>query len=318
MPPLFSIIIPVRTTTPYLKETLTKLEHQTFKQFEVLVITDKISKSPNPALKRNLGAKLAKGSILAFLDDDSYPDIHWLQNAIAIFDSNIKISALVGPCLTPPTDSFSQQASGLVWQSWLGSGGAGQFRNAVSHSRYVDDYPSVNFLIKKKDFKAIGGFPQNHWPGEDTLLCLNLTKSNPQSILYHPKIFVYHHRRSVILPHLHQIRRYAIHRGHFARIYPDNSRKLGYFVPTIFLIYLLTIYFTNFYWPLFIYLTLLLLTFFQFILTKNNFLASIFAIVTIPITHLYYGALFIYGFFLPSLNFVPHSINKQTHTYIGG
>lgn len=57
---LFSIIIPVREENDYLNETKQKLSKQTYKNFELLVITDKISKSPNPCIKRNLGAKLAK------------------------------------------------------------------------------------------------------------------------------------------------------------------------------------------------------------------------------------------------------------------
>ncbi len=314
----FSIIIPIRTPNAYLKETLSYLKKQTQKNFEVLVITDKISKTPNPAQKRNLGAKMAKGKYLAFLDDDSYPEKSWLKNAQKYLEKNKNIAAVCGPCLTPKNDNIYQKASGLVWGSLLGSGGAGTYRNNISKARFVDDFPSVNLIVKKTDFDKIKGFDTHHWPGEDTILCLNIIQKLNKKIYYHPSIKVFHHRREVILKHLHQITRYALHRGLFARIYPDNSRKIGYFGPSVFFIYIITLPITKIYFPLNLYLFLLFITFLDFLIKKNSLYLSFLASITIPITHLYYGFLFIKGFFSKNLNFIPHKINKKTGKYIGG
>lgn len=315
--PLFSIIIPVRTETAYLRETLKKLKQQTFRSFEVLVITDKISGPVSPAIKRNLGAKKSHGQYLAFLDDDSYPDKNWLKNASSLFSKDI--AALCGPCLTPPTDSLAQQASGLVWSSFLGSGGAGFYRNSIAPKRFVDDFPSVNLIVKKEDFIKINGFDTHHWPGEDTILCSNLVYKLHKKILYHPSIRVYHHRRSVIIPHLQQITRYALHRGNFARIYPKTSFRLGYLVPSFFSLYLISlIFFHPFYYllPLFLYLFLLFITFASFLVSGFSFLVSFLASITIPATHIYYGILFIIGFFSSHLDFTPHKTNETG--YVGG
>jgi len=318
----FSIIIPVRVETPYLRETLKHLHQQSYQNFEILVITDKISHKSNPAFKRNLGAKMAKGRFLAFLDDDSYPDKNWLKNAYQYLQTE-NMAAVCGPCLTPLDDDIFQKASGLVWSSYLGSGGAGTYRNQISSARFVDDYPSVNLIVKKTSFDRVKGFDTHHWPGEDTILCLNLTHQLHQKIYYHPSIIVYHHRRSVIVPHLQQITRYALHRGNFARIFPKTSLRLGYLIPSFFLLYCLLLPFFIFRFsfliiPLIFYFILLLKTFLKLIFQKNNFYSSFLAIITIPLTHLYYGALFIRGFFTPNLNFKPHKVDKINQHYVGG
>ena len=315
--PLFSIIIPVRSETDYLKETLLELKKQSFKSFEVLVITDKISGPVSPAIKRNLGAKKAKGQYLAFLDDDSYPSKDWLKHASKLFSQNI--AALCGPCLTPPSDNIFQKASGLVWSSYLGSGGAGTYRNSIKSKRFVDDFPSVNLIVKKSDFDKVNGFDTHHWPGEDTILCSNLVYKLNRKILYHPKIIVYHHRRNVIIPHLQQITRYALHRGNFARIYPKTSFRLGYLLPSIFSLYLISlIFFHPIYYliPLFLYIFLLFLTFTTYLINHSSIYLSALATITIPATHLYYGILFIIGFLSKKLDFIPHQTNEQG--YIGG
>lgn len=338
---VFSIIIPVRSSNPYLEETLKKLKTQSFKDFEVLVVTDKVSLKQGssihqlgPSFKRNLGAKMAKGQYLAFLDDDSYPSKNWLKNANKILSNKPDIAAVCGPCLTPPTDNYLKQASGLVWSSWLGSGGAGTYRNRPQKSRFVQDYPTVNLIVKKIDFESIGGFNNNFWPGEDTILCLDLVKKLKKKIFYHPSILVYHHRRDIIVPHLQQITRYAIHRGHFVKIYPETSFKIGYFAPSLFTLYLIilitinSLKLLNFYLPIYIniiskiplylYLSILLFTFFKFIYQKNKIKTSFLAIITIPLTHIYYGILFMSGLFKKQLNFQPHQVDKKTGKYIGG
>jgi glycosyltransferase involved in cell wall biosynthesis len=323
--PLFSIIIPVRQINPYLKETLLQLKKQTVTNFEILVITDKISGSANPSEKRNLGAQKSKGDYLVFFDDDSYPSNNYFKNAQKLVNQHPDYAAFCGPCLTPPKDNIFQKASGLVWSSWLGSGGAGVYRNSVQRSRFVDDYPSVNLIIKKEYFNLARGFDTSYWPGEDTVLCLNLTKKLHQKIFYHPLITVYHHRRSVIIPHLQQITRYAIQRGYFAKKFPQTSFKIGYLLPSFFVLYLLllaisyfTIKYNMLYLPLYLYLSILIITFIQLILTKNKITTCFLAIFTIPLTHLYYGILFLYGLSKKGVQFKPHQLDLKTGKYIGG
>lgn len=50
---------------------------------------------------------------------------------------------------------------------------------------------------------------------------------------------VWHHRRAGLIEHLKQVGGYAIHRGYFAKKYPETSRKILYFIPSIFVAFVL-------------------------------------------------------------------------------
>ncbi|RJR24499.1 glycosyltransferase [Candidatus Microgenomates bacterium] len=339
--PKASVIIPVRTITPYVRETVDHLLRQTEKNFEIIVVTDKkeelkgvmviASGQPTPSFKRNLGAKKAKGEILAFLDDDSYPCKDWLKNALRIFNDRSlsdhrPLTAVCGPTLTPPHDNIFQKASGCVWSSFLGSGGAGVYRNRVKERREVDDFPSVNLLVKKKDFEKVSGFDINHWPGEDTKLCLDLT-SLGKKIIYDPGVLVYHHRRAVIVPHLKQISRYALRRGHFAKIFPKTSLRIGYLLPS-FLAYgllfglgaILLFPFLAFFYLSFlaIYFIALFLTGLEVQIREKDLRITILTIISIFLTHLVYGFLFPIGFLQKELKTVAHQVDEKRKVYIGG
>lgn len=242
---MISVIIPCRTKADLCPELLPALKNQSVKPLEVLIITDKICPK-SPAEKRDWGAKKSVGSVLTFIDSDAYPDRNWLKNALKLLN-NPQIAAVCGPGLTPPSDSIRQKISGLVWSTRIGSGPY-TYRNRQASPRFVDDYPSFNLLVKKKDFLVINGFDTQFWPGEDTKLCHDLVYQLNRQILYHPNIIVYHHRRPIFLPHLQQISRYGFQRGRFVRLFPQTSRRLSYFLPlllpAIFPFYLLALFLT--------------------------------------------------------------------------
>jgi len=339
---IVSVIIPVRTITPYVRETVGHLRQQTAKDFETIIVTDKKEKlsevtvigsgEPTPAYKRNLGAKKAKGQVIAFLDDDSYPSKDWLKNAEALFSdqslitNNRSLAAVCGPALTPPADNFFQKVSGLVWGSWLGSGGAGTYRNRVMKRREVRDFPSVNLLIRKKDFFSVGGFDINHWPGEDTKLCLDLIKRG-KKIIYDPEILVFHHRRPVFSSHLKQVSRYALRRGLFARIFPETSFQVGYFIPSFFTYGLILGFLASFFnsqirfifnGALVLYLSLLFITALIVFFREKNVLLALAVMPAIAATHLVYGFLFPWGYLQRELKTVPREIDLKKKAYLGG
>ncbi len=333
-----SIIIPTRTISIYLKESIPYLKKLDYEAYEVLILTDdvetydglpknfKIISTGNvgPAEKRNLALKFASCDILAFLDDDAFPEFDWLDNAVKDF-SDLNICAVAGPSITPKKVSIKEEASGEVLASDLTSGGT-TYRHKKGKRMFVDDYPTVNLLVRFDDFKRIGGFDPEFWPGEDTKLCLDLINKTGKKILYDPEVVVYHHRRELFKPHLKQISRYGVHRGQFARIFPETSRKLQYFIPSLFILGLVFGPVLSLVNRWFLYFYLLALISYIFILLfetarvlnkKKNFLLTFYFLEGVVATHVVYGYSFLYGLFVrPKLNL--RAVDKKKGKFLEG
>lgn len=314
-----SVIIPARKIDDYLRrETVPALRKQTHQNFELIIVPDKYEEKEefpsfarvlpswpktSPGDKRDLAVKKARGDIIAFTDDDAYPDKNWLKNAIPYFQ-NPKIAAVCGPGITPPTDNLGEKVSGWVWGSTLGAKAVGTHRCRPEAKRYLDDFPAFNLIVRKSDFLAVSGFNTHFWPGEDTKLCYKLVYELGKKIIYDPKTLVYHHRRPVFIPHLIQIARYGIHRGYLARTLPKTSRRVGYFMPSVFVIWLLLgpifLFFLKsllpfYFLPILAYLLLLLVTSIRVFRGEKNLKASFLLMLAIFTTHLVYGVMFAKG-----------------------
>ncbi|MFA4999786.1 MAG: glycosyltransferase [Patescibacteria group bacterium] len=244
-----SFIIPVKAINDYIREAIPKILAIGRDDYEIIIYPDEINDETwpktrqiatghcGPAEKRTRAIKDAVGEILVFIDDDAYPANDFLE----ILDENFKnekVKAVGGPALTPPDDSFWAKVSGAVFLSAL-SGGNPERYVPIGASRLVNDWPSVNFSIRKAVFAELGGFASEFWPGEDTKLCLDLIKKYPDGIIYDPKLIAYHHRRPGLKKHLKQIAGYGVHRGFFAKKYPETSCRLKYFIPSLFLLFVI-------------------------------------------------------------------------------
>ncbi|MCL2104628.1 MAG: glycosyltransferase [Kiritimatiellaeota bacterium] len=207
-------------------------ELQNFRTLELSILpTGKV----RPAEKRNIGIRAARGEVVAFLDDDAYPVPNWLEHAVKYF-SLPDVGGVGGPGVTPPGDPFMAQAGGRVYANLFVSGNY-RYRYVGDRVRpNVDDYPSCNLFVRTDLLRAIGGYRTDFWPGEDTILCADVVLRQKKRIVYDPWAIVYHHRRPLFLPHLRQVGRYALHRGHFAKRFPETSFRLSYLIPTLFVL----------------------------------------------------------------------------------
>lgn len=306
---LISIIIPLKRDVGYLKPCVEACLAQKEVALEIIVLPDEllgwndsriiveVTGAVSPARKRNRGAQLSKGEILAFIDDDTRPQPGWLEAALRHF-SDPKIAAVGGPSITSSNDPYWAQVSGAAYESWMMSG-AERRRYIPKQECDVEDFPSCNLLVRRSAFEEIGGFGTDFWPGEDTEFCLALIKKGYR-IRYEPKALIEHHRRASLEGHFKQLANYGLHRGYFAKRYPETSLRFQYFLPSILVIVGLAMLIFSFQGNQTACFLLSTLTLFYFFLTGLSLVKKsprlIFgAIYVILLSHIVYGISFIRG-----------------------
>jgi len=325
--PLVSVIIPLREISYFLIfENLPAFEKQSIKQFEVIVLPNEqtlydltllkqykwlrivpTGTVTRPAMKRDIGAKQAKATILAFLDDDAFPTKNWIEMGIRSL-KNKSVVASGGPGKIPPNAGSWELSFDQVLTSFVGSGGL-DYRFTEGKKRFVDDFPSMNFFIKNETFKKLGGFNNDYWPGEDSKLCNDIVYKENKKILYDPNIVVFHHRRNALYDFLKQHANYGFHRGAFFAQGDSNSKRIAYLLPSLFIIYVLFLSVISvpillfnvkigllFFTPFMLYVLLILSIFFRACVKTKSVSVALRSAITIGAMHTAYGILFFRGF----------------------
>lgn len=311
----FTIIIPVKDINDYVRENVAHIMKLNMADWEVYILPN--NEEPNqwddsrinvvatgrvsPGKKRDTGARLAKGDALVFLDDDSYPDPRLLDTAKKFLQDE-GVVAIGGPGVTPPNDTLLQRVSGAVFLSKL-SGGFPERYVSIGKPREVEEWPSVNLIVRREAFIEVGGFDSDFWPGEDSAMCSKLRQISGCKVLYVPEMLVWHHRRLGFWAHVKQIGAYGLHRGYLARIGSTSSQKLFYFVPSAFFVFACLSFFARLYGPEVNIVFLLGWMAYALALIKawidirkwESLLVSSLAVAYIFPTHLSYGFNFIRG-----------------------
>ncbi len=146
------------------------------------------------------------------------------------------VIAVGGPGVTPPARSAarSKQAEPCTCRRSCPRGY--MYRYLPDRPRDVDDYPSCNLLVRREPFLRARSAVPAVLARRRHQTCLLLTKSGASESFTSPAAVVFHHRRSLFWGHFRQVWNYAVHRGFFAKRYPETSLRPAYFVPSAFLV----------------------------------------------------------------------------------
>lgn len=213
--PDVSIVIPVHDHFDVTYVCLAALQFAaTTASFEVIVVDDGSSDAtlrlndiaPGVTVLRNgtaqgfvaacnRGAAEARGRYIFFLNNDTEPTAHFLDELIFAFE-NFADVGLVGSRLIYP-DGQLQEAGGIVWNSgnpWNYGRLGNVYDPRFSYSRQCDYVSGAAIMIDKALWNEVGGFSQEFMPAyfEDTDLAFKVRAAG-RKVMLAPLSIVVHH-----------------------------------------------------------------------------------------------------------------------------
>jgi len=233
--PFISVVICSCNGSLTIRECLEGLMKLNYPFYEVIVINDgstdatpkiaaefnvKLISTVNNGLSaaRNLGAEVARGDIISYIDDDAIPDPDWLLY-LATFFMNTSYVAVGGPNIAPKDVT-------LIAECVDHSPGAPS--HVLITDMEAEHIPGCNFSIRKKELEELGGFDkQFRAAGDDVDLCWRITEAG-WKIGFSPGAMVWHHRRRTIKSYWRQQFGYGKAEALLERKWPQKYNNIGH------------------------------------------------------------------------------------------
>jgi GT2 family glycosyltransferase len=233
--PRISVVVCTYNGRRTIGECLAALERLDYPDYEVIVVDDgstdgagtlaswyrcRLIRTPNQGLSnaRNRGLAAATGSIVAYLDDDAYPDAHWLRY-LALTFVGTSFAGVGGPNLPPPGDG---------WIADCVAHAPGNPVHVLLSDREAEHIPGCNMAFRKAALMAVGGFdPQFRTAGDDVDLCWRLTDAG-FTLGFNPAAMVWHHRRGSTRAYWKQQRGYGRAEGMLELKWPARHDQDGH------------------------------------------------------------------------------------------
>ena len=250
----YSFIIPVYNRPEEVDELLDSLTHQTFRDFEVLVIEDgsaipckdivekyddllsiKYFVKPNsgPGQTRNYGAERAEGEYLLILDSDCIVPPTYLEAVEAELNRE-SADAFGGPDRAHSSFSDIQKAINYAMTSFFTTGGIRGGKKKMDKF-----YPrSFNMGVRAEAYQPLGGFSKMRF-GEDIDFSIRIFKNGYRCRLF-PEAWVWHKRRTDFRKFFKQVHNSGIARINLYKKYPE-SLKVVHLLPAAFTVGLLVL-----------------------------------------------------------------------------
>lgn len=237
--PAISVVVPCYRDPELLTDLLRSLRAQKARgadtSFEVIVVDsgadDRVAAEAErygarcirgrgrllPGEARNLGAKRAKGTVLAFIDSDCVADEGWIDAVAAGLRG--RAMAVGGPV-----------SDRLPWYTVASVDNLLQFADfgterAAGSLLHV---PSCNMAMRRRDFLALGGFQHcGQRSGEDVLLTSAVNRRWPGGLVFVPSMRVAHLGRQTLSDMLRHHHGFGYARGALGLHVSESQRRWG-------------------------------------------------------------------------------------------
>src|SRR5439155_1553619 len=206
-------------------------------QLEIIV-----ARGRQPAVQRNAAIKIARGELVYFLDDDSWPAPGNLRRAAAHFERP-EVQMVGGPNLCPAEAPPLEKVFAVALSSWLAFGPSRARYDSVGKLRPSGEKELIlcNLVARREALLKLGGFDESLYPNEENALMDELQKRGAQ-LLYDPELVVYRRPRPTLKAFCKMLLNYGRGRAKQFRLHPTFGSTLN-FAPPLFCLYLLL-------WPL--------------------------------------------------------------------
>ncbi len=233
--PRISVVVCTRNGERTIGDCLRGLGQLEYPNFEVIVVDDGsidataaivrehavrlISiRNSGLAVARNTGLEAATGEIVAFIDDDAWPDPHWLTYLAASFIRSAH-AGVGGPNIPPPgegsiADCVANAPGGPI--------------HVLLNDQEAEHIPGCNMAFRKACLQAIGGFdPQFRVAGDDVDVCWRL-RQRGWTLGFSHAAMVWHRRRSSLRAYWKQQKGYGEAEALLQRKWPEKYNAAGH------------------------------------------------------------------------------------------
>jgi glycosyltransferase involved in cell wall biosynthesis len=212
----FSVVVCSYNGARTIGECLYHLSKLNYPNYEIIVVDDgstdntaeiaqqykvRLIQTENRGLSaaRNTGREHANGEIIAYIDDDAYPDPDWLNYYNVAF-RNASHALIGGPNLSPVNDP---------WVAQCVARSPGGPNHVLLTDTLAEHVPGCNMAFRKSRLEEIDGFdPMFHTAGDDVDVCWRIQEKG-WTVGFAPSAVVWHHRRSSISAYWRQQRGYG-------------------------------------------------------------------------------------------------------------
>jgi O-antigen biosynthesis protein len=233
--PRISVVVCSFNGARTIRDTLEGLERLDYPNYEVIVVNDgstdampeiakeyhvRLISTENRGLSsaRNNGWQAATGEIVAYIDDDAYPDPNWLHY-LAVMYLNTEHQGVGGPNLAPPGDGPIADCV---------ANAPGGPAHVLLSDTVAEHIPGCNMSFRKAALEAIGGFdPRFRAAGDDVDICWRIQEKG-WTIGFSAAAIVWHHRRGSVGAYWRQQKGYGKAEALLEEKWPQRYNLLGH------------------------------------------------------------------------------------------